>query len=105
MEWSGTFRQEKRIIFFVPYLTHPHAFRHTFATRCFESGIKPKVISKYLGHATIQTTMDLYVHADEQCQALEMQKLKGFFSEPEFHCSLSDSAKGVIMEKVSEKMG
>lgn len=82
-----------------------HAFRHTFATRCFESGIKPKVISKYLGHATIQTTMDLYVHADEQCQALEMQKLKGFFSEPEFHCSLSDAAKGVIMEKVSEKMG
>lgn len=81
-----------------------HAFRHTFATRCFESGIKPKVISKYLGHATVQMTMDLYVHADEQCQALEMQKLKGFLPEPECHCSLPDFAKGVKMENIIEKM-
>lgn len=37
-----------------------HAFRHTFATRCFEAGIKTKTVQAYLGHASLQMTMDLY---------------------------------------------
>lgn len=37
-----------------------HCFRHTFATRCFEAGIQPKTVQSYLGHATLQMTMDLY---------------------------------------------
>lgn len=42
-----------------------HCFRHTFATRCFESSIQPKTVQKYLGHATLQMTMDLYTHVLE----------------------------------------
>ena len=37
-----------------------HCFRHTFAIRCFESDIAPKTEQSYLGHATLQMTMDLY---------------------------------------------
>lgn len=43
-----------------------HTFRHTFATRCFEAGIQPKVVQSYLGHASIQMTMDLYTSVLEQ---------------------------------------
>jgi integrase len=32
----------------------PRCFRHTFATRCFEAGIKQKTVQQYLGHATLQ---------------------------------------------------
>ena len=42
----------------------PHILRHTFATRCFESGISPKVIQTYLGHTDITTTMNIYTHVD-----------------------------------------
>ena len=52
-----------------------HTFRHTFATRCIEGGIKPKVLQEYLGHATLQMTMDLYVHNTEQHKHEEMEKL------------------------------
>lgn len=52
-----------------------HTFRHTFATRCFEAGIQPKTVQKYLGHATLQMTMDLYTHVLEEQRKEDMEKL------------------------------
>ena len=42
-----------------------YALRHTYATRAIENGIQPKVLQKLLGHASIQTTMDKYVHVTD----------------------------------------
>ncbi len=39
-----------------------HALRHSFATKCIESKCDYKTVSVILGHASISTTMDLYVH-------------------------------------------
>lgn len=43
-----------------------HCFRHTYATRCIENGMKPKTLQKLLGHSQISTTMDLYVHVTDE---------------------------------------
>lgn len=42
-----------------------HILRHTFATRCIEAGMNPKTLQVLLGHASISTTMDIYVHVME----------------------------------------
>ena len=40
-----------------------HAMRHTYATRCMESGVDIKSLSELLGHADIRTTLQTYVHS------------------------------------------
>lgn len=37
-----------------------HALRHTFATRCIESGVQPVVLKKWMGHTDIHVTLDTY---------------------------------------------
>lgn len=39
-----------------------HAFRHTFATKCVEQGIKPEILKEILGHSDIKMTMETYYH-------------------------------------------
>ena len=56
-----------------------HTLRHTFATRCIESGMKPKTLQKILGHANISMTMDLYVHVTEDEKEKEMQKFEQMY--------------------------
>lgn len=57
----------------------PHCFRRTFATRCFEAGIPPKVVQKYLGHSTLQMTMDLYTSVFKHCEEKAISKLSEYF--------------------------
>ena len=40
-----------------------HALRHTFATRCIESGMDIKSLSEMLGHASVNITLNTYVHS------------------------------------------
>ncbi len=58
---------------------HPHALRHTFATRCIENGMPPQVLKTILGHSSLAMTMDLYAHVLPDTKAEEMQKIAGLF--------------------------
>ena len=52
-----------------------HYFRHTFATMCLESGVNPKAVQFYMGHANITVTMDLYSHMTEDLAFDEIKKM------------------------------
>ena len=56
-----------------------HAMRHTFATRALESGIKPIVVSRLLGHASIQITLDIYGLVIPDFVEQELEKLEEIY--------------------------
>ncbi|NCC69478.1 MAG: site-specific integrase [Clostridia bacterium] len=39
-----------------------HVLRHSFATKCVDQGFDVKSLSMILGHASVSTTMNIYVH-------------------------------------------
>lgn len=57
-------RERNGVFEFKPFSSH--VFRHTFATRCFESGMDAKTVQVLLGHSSINLTMDLYTHVTEE---------------------------------------
>lgn len=56
---------------------HPHALRHTFATRCFEKGMSAKTVQQIMGHANINMTMS-YTHVLDEMLKKEAQSVGNF---------------------------
>ncbi len=55
----------------------PHCMRHTFATRCYEKGVREKVIQKILGHSKLDMTLNIYTHTTEEMIEEDIKKLEG----------------------------
>ena len=53
---------------------HPHTLRHTFATRCFENKMEPKVVQSLLGHSSISITLNTYTHVLDNKMDEEIKK-------------------------------
>ncbi len=54
----------------------PHCMRHTFATRCYEKGVKEKVIQNILGHSKLDVTLNIYTHITDEMITDDMKKLE-----------------------------
>ena len=60
--------------------TNFHTLRHTFATRCVELGFDVKSLSEILGHASVNITMNRYVHPSMELKQENMNKLSDLFA-------------------------
>lgn len=57
-----------------------HGLRHTFATRCIELGFDIKSLSEILGHASVNITLNRYVHPSMELKQKNMNMLSELFS-------------------------
>ena len=89
----GILESQKKLVdgdIFFPYngdlLTHTfkrlcpthklHDLRHTFITRCAESGVNVKVCQYLVGHKSLYTTLGIYTHVIIEFAKLEFKKFK-----------------------------
>lgn len=53
-----------------------HDLRHTFITRCAESGVNINVTQNLVGHSTLNTTLAIYTHISQKFIQDEIKKLE-----------------------------
>lgn len=54
---------------------HTHKLRHTFATRCIESGMPAVVLAKLLGHSDVSITLNTYTSVFDEFQNKSLENM------------------------------
>ena len=67
-------KKENREAILIPHFSCHH-FRHTFCTRFCENETNVKVIQSIMGHASIETTMDIYAEVTEMTKKKALDNL------------------------------
>lgn len=57
-----------------------HDFRHSFASMCINNNIPIQIISGYLGHENISTTLDIYGHLYPNSETELVDKITSFIT-------------------------
>ena len=58
-----------------------HSLRHTYATRCIESGMPPEVLQNLLGHTDIKVTLDTYSDVFDNFQNENVAKVDEYLTD------------------------
>ena len=71
-------REAQRLCPEIPENVHPHLFRHSRAMHLYQGGMDLTLVSQWLGHANLQTTL-IYAHADteQKRKAIELAEHYG----------------------------
>jgi integrase len=72
-----------------------HTMRHTYATLLYYAGVDVKQAQAWLGHASIQMTLDVYTHLDEKGTKEAREKYAKFLSGSQMVVSEGTSGESV----------
>lgn len=56
-----------------------HSLRHTFGTRCIESGMAPVVVQRLMGHKDISVTLNTYTTVFDKFKENEIDKVNQYY--------------------------
>ena len=56
-----------------------HSLRHTFGTRCIESGMAPVVVQRLMGHKDIGITLNTYTSVFDKFKENEIDKVNQYY--------------------------
>lgn len=58
-----------------------HSLRHSYGTRCIESGMAPVVVQRLMGHTDVTLTLNTYTTVFDKYKAKEVDKLNEYYLE------------------------
>ncbi len=56
-----------------------HSLRHTYGTRCVESGMSPVVVQKLMGHKDVSITLNTYTSVFDKFKENEIDKVNNYY--------------------------
>lgn len=56
-----------------------HSLRHTYGTRCIESGVAPVVVQRLMGHKDISVTLNTYTSVFDKFKEREIDKVNQYY--------------------------
>ena len=56
-----------------------HSLRHTYGTRCIESGMAPVVVQKLMGHKDVSVTLNTYTSVFDKFKEQEIDKVNQYY--------------------------
>ena len=56
-----------------------HSLRHTFGTRCVESGMQPVVVQRLMGHTDVSVTLNTYTSVYDKFKEQEIEKVNQYY--------------------------
>lgn len=58
-----------------------HSLRHSYGTRCIESGMAPVVVQRLMGRTDVTLTLNTYTTVFDKYKAKEVDKLNEYYLE------------------------
>jgi len=79
-----------------------HSLRHAFATNCLQAGFDVKTLSEILGHASVETTLNRYVHTsmEQKIKCMALLELKAYLPSELSSDTLQNAPKFRDIERV-----
>lgn len=56
-----------------------HSLRHSYGTRCVESGMAPVVVQRLMGHTDITVTLNTYTSVFDKFKEAELDKVNKYY--------------------------
>lgn len=77
-----------------------HSLRHTFGTRCIESGMAPVVVQKLMGHKDIGVTLNTYTSVFDKFKEHEIDKVNKYYLDENL---ISNSIENDNQKQIEER--
>ena len=75
---NNTLKNTLKRIFGIEGIT-THSLRHTYGTRCIESGMQPTVVQRNMGHTDVSVTLNVYANVFDEFKQKEQEKFNNYF--------------------------
>lgn len=80
-----------------------HSLRHTFGTRCIESGMAPVVVQKLMGYKNISVTLNTYTSVFDKFKQIEFDKVNQYYLDENLIGNKKSLNSQISLDKLEEK--
>lgn len=79
----GEYAPKSKVRITIDFHVTPHILRHTYATNLILAGVNIKKVQYLLGHAKVETTLNIYTHLMENRPEDLIRDIRMAFEKPE----------------------